>query len=155
MLLRPANASRAVGCRRVREGRRSRKTRHVSCLEEAIVGCLVCGRRVAWRTTVVALVSTGCSARYGRSVACRGRHFMLAGELCLQRRDLTVEIGNLLVLGSVTGSGVDGMSFLRQHVGCDGGGSVASTIVVMTWLGVGESRRKGQSECGVGVHDAG
>jgi hypothetical protein len=67
-----------------------------------------------------------------------------------------------LVLGGVTGDSMDGVGFLSQYVGCEGRGLVdslvvvvdSSTVVVVCRSSVGESRRKGQSECGVSVHDA-
>ena len=65
-----------------------------------------------------------------------------------------MKIGNVLVLRGVARSGVDDVGLLRQHVGCNSSRAVDSAVVVVSRLGVGESRRKGQSECGVGVHDA-
>ena len=120
------------------------------------------GGRVARRTAMVALVASRRSAGLGRSVALGCRGFTLAGKLCLQRRDLAVEVGDMLVLRSVAGNSVDGVGFLGQHVGCEGRRLVdslvvvvdSSTVVVVCRSGVGESRRKGQSECGVSVHDA-
>ena len=134
----------------------------MSCLEEALVGGLVSGGRVARRTTMLALVASRGSASLGRSVALGGRRFTLAGKLCLQRRDLAVEVGDVLVLGSMAGNSVDGVGLLSQNIGCEGCGLVdslvvvvdSSAVVVVCRSGVGESRRKGQSECGVSVHDA-
>ena len=120
------------------------------------------GGRVARGTAMVALVASGRNAGLSRGVALGGRCLTLAGKLCLQRRDLAVEVGDVLVLGSVAGNSVDGVGLLGQYVGCEGRGFVdslvvvvdGSTVVVVCRSGVGESRRKGQSECGVSVHDA-
>lgn len=128
-----------------------RKTRPVGVLEVLPVVGLVGGRRVARHTTVVALAIA--LASLSRSLAERGRSLLLAGDLLLQRRDLAAKVLHVLVLLG----GMADLGLLGKDVGRDGSGgsdSDGAAAVGRRRVGVGQSRRKGQSECGLGVHDA-
>lgn len=61
-----------------------------------------------------------------------------------------MKIINLLLLRSVGGLG-----FLRQGIGLNRGSDLNGAVTVGDGRkGISEGRPKGQSECGVGVHDA-
>ena len=115
----------------------------MSFLDVAPVDGLVGCRRVA---TLVATERGGCLSW---NIAQRGGCLKLARELALQRINLTLQIDDVLVVRSV-----DDFGLLGQHIGCVGSGGFNGAGAVGGRKGVGESRRKGQSECGVGVHGA-